>query len=117
VRRVADQGRGATEVAGQDLRDRERDRRDPQLARDGEGHRQDVRDRRQVVQGGRHHSAQEADQEQEPQRPPAREARGAVRRDRADQHHGRRAEQRGRGAVDPVGHDRDQGGREDRGDE
>ena len=96
VGRIADQGRGAADVAGEDLGEQERIGLHVQLAADHQRDRRDQQHRGHVVEQRRQHRRDDAEHDQDAGRAGARRLGGddgdiledaGAARDRHDQHH------------------------------
>ena len=102
VGRVADQGRGAADVRGEDLADQVREGRDLEGPRDRERHRREQHHRRHVVEDGRQDGGQEREDDQQPEGLTSREV------DRVAGHVLEEA-----GLAEPTGQDHHPGQQED----
>ena len=76
VRRVADEGRGAADVRGEDLADEIRERRDLEGPRDRQGDRRQQDDRRHVVEDRREQRRRQREHHEQPERLAARTVDG-----------------------------------------
>ena len=96
IRRVADEGRRAADIRGENLREQERHRVDAQNARNRNRHRADEQDGRDVIEEGAEHGGQDHEQQHDLPRAALRDLRrldghvleqAGVAHDRNEQHH------------------------------